>query len=92
LRCASDSYNIDLAASVVYQGGAISGSWQETTRNVNGGISGRSASEGRQIQAVAQAVGVTSNITLITRGNRQSWEIVTPGAEVPEVTVSLDRK
>jgi hypothetical protein len=92
LRCASDSYNIDLTASVVYQGGAISGTWQETTRNVNGGISGRSASEGRQIQAVAQAIGVTSNITLLTRGNHQSWEIVTPGAEVPEVTVSLDRK
>ena len=92
LRCASDSYNFDLTANVAYQGGTISGSWQEATRNVNGGISGRSASEGRQVQAVAQAPGVTSNITLTTRGNHQSVLIVTPGAEVPEITVSLEKK
>src|SRR5215467_10493287 len=92
LRCASDSYNFDLTAGVAYQGGAISGSWQESTRNVNGGISGHSASEGRQVQAVAQTIGVTSNITLITRGNHQSVSIVTPGTEVPEITVSLEKR
>src|SRR5215831_13161974 len=92
LRCASDSYNFDLTAGVAYQGGSISGSWQEATRNLGGGISGSSASEGRQVQAVAQTIGVTSNITLITRGNRQSVSITTPGAEVPEITVSLQRK
>jgi hypothetical protein len=92
LRCASDTYNFDLTASVAYQGGAISGSWQETTRNVNGGISGHAASEGRQVQAVAQSPGVTSNITLTTRGNHQSVSIVTPGAEVPEITVSLEKR
>jgi len=92
LRCASDSYNFDLTANLAYEGGAISGSWQEATRNVNGGISGRSASEGRQVQAVAQAVGITSNITLTTRGNHQSVQILTPGAEVPEISVSLEKK
>jgi len=92
LRCASDSYNFDLTANVAYQDGTISGTWQEATRNVNGGISGHSASEGRQVQAVAQTVGVASNITLTTRGNRQSVSIVTPGAEVPEITVSLEKK
>jgi hypothetical protein len=92
LRCASDSYNFDLSAGVAYQGGAISGSWQESTRNVGGGISGHSASEGRQVQAVAQTIGVTSNITLITRGNHQSVSIVTPGTEAPEITVSLEKR
>src|SRR5215467_8107728 len=92
MRCASDSYNFDLTANLAYEGGQITGSWQEATRNVNGGISGRSASEGRQVQAVAQAVGITSNITLTTRGNHQSVLIVTPGAEVPEITVSLERR
>jgi hypothetical protein len=28
LRCASDSYNFDLAGDVAYRGGAISGSWR----------------------------------------------------------------
>ena len=92
LRCASDSYNFDLTANVIYQGGELSGSWQEATRNVNGGISGRSTGEGRQVQAVAQAIGVTSTITLTTRGNHQSVLIVTPGAEVPEIAVSLEKK
>ena len=92
LRCASDSYNFDLTANLAYQGGEISGSWQEATRNVVGGISGRSAGEGRQVQAIAQAPGVTSNITLTTRGNHQSVSILTPGAEVPEIIVSLEKK
>jgi hypothetical protein len=92
LRCASDSYNFDLTANVAYQGGAISGSFQEATRSLTGGISGRSASEGRQVQAVAQAPGVTSNITLTTRGNHQSVSIVTPGTEVPEISVSLEKR
>jgi hypothetical protein len=92
LRCASDSYNFDLTANVAYQGGAISGSWQEATRSVVGGISGHSAGEGRQVQAVAQAPGVTSNISLTTRGNHQSVSIVTPGAEVPEITMSLEKR
>jgi hypothetical protein len=92
LRCASDSYNFDLTASLAYQAGAISGSFQEATRSVVGGISGHLTGEGRQVQAVAQAPGVTSNITLTTRGNHQSVSIVTPGADVPEITVSLERR
>jgi hypothetical protein len=92
MRCASDSYNIDLSAIVAYQGGSISGSWQETTRNVTGNISGQSSGGGSHVQAVASAPGVTSNITVTTRGNRQSVSIITPGAEVPEVTVSQERR
>jgi len=92
LLCASDSYKFDLTASVAYQGGSISGSFQEATRSVAGGISGRSTGEGRQVQAVAQAPGVTSNITLTTRGNHQSVSIETPGTEVPEISVSLEKK
>ena len=92
LRCASDSYNFDLTANLAYQGGTISGSWQEATRNVIGGISGHSTGDGRQMQAVAQSPGVTSSITLTTRGNHQSVSILTPGAEVPEITVSLEKK
>jgi len=92
MRCASDSYNIDLSVSVAYQGGSISGSWQETTRNVAGGISGQSSGGGSRVQAVATAPGITSNITLTTRGNHQSVSIITPGGEVPEVMVSLERR
>jgi hypothetical protein len=92
MRCASDSYNIDLSVSVAYQGGSISGAWQETTRNVAGGISGQASGGGSHVQAVASAPGITSNITLTTRGNHQSVSIITPGADVTEVMVSLEKK
>jgi hypothetical protein len=92
IRCASDSYNIDLTANVASQGGSFSGSWQEATRSVGGNISGQASGGGSHVQAVASGPGVTSNITVTTRGNHQSVSIVTPGADVPEVTVSQERK
>jgi hypothetical protein len=45
LRCASDSYNFDLAGDVAYRGGAISGSWSEATHNVAGIISGHASGD-----------------------------------------------
>jgi hypothetical protein len=92
LRCASDSYNFDLNANVSYEGGPISGSWSEATRSVNGTIQGRSSNNGRQVQAIAQAIGFTANLTLTTRGDKQSVLILSPGAEVPEVTITLDKR
>ena len=92
MRCASDSYNIDLNANVASQGGSVSGQWQEVTRNVSGGVSGQVSGGGSHIQVVASAPGVTSNITMTTRGSHQSVSIVTPGAEVPEVLVSLEKR
>ena len=40
LRCASGSYNFDLAGDVAYQGGTISGWWREAAHNAAGTISG----------------------------------------------------
>jgi hypothetical protein len=91
IRCASDSYNIELSASVAYQGGSISGSWQEATRGVGGSISGEVSGGGSHVRAIASG-SVTSNIIVSTRGNHQSVLIVTPGAEVSEVSVSQERR
>jgi hypothetical protein len=55
LRCASDSYRFDLRSDITSQGGAISGRFLETSRNVGGNISGR-ASPGT-IQARAEGAG-----------------------------------
>src|SRR3569833_2071352 len=41
IRCASDSYKFDLSSNVVLKGGgAIAGTWTETSRAVGGGIEG----------------------------------------------------
>jgi hypothetical protein len=92
LRCASDSYNFDLTATVIDEGGSISGVWNETTRNANGNLQGRSSGNGRQIQVVAQGPAFTANLTLTTRGAKQTILMQSPGAEVTEVNISLDKR
>jgi len=92
LRCASDSYNFDLTATVIDEGGSISGIWNETTRNASGNLQGRSSGNGRLVQAVAQGPAFSANLTLTTRGAKQTILMQSPGAEVTEVNISLDRR
>jgi hypothetical protein len=70
LTCASDSYKFNLTSNVMAQGSAVSGTWSETSRNINGNIEGRSG--GGVFQVVASAPGFSANISLTTRGNKQS--------------------
>jgi hypothetical protein len=70
LTCASDAYRFNLEGRVVSEGGAISGSWSESTRNVNGTLQGRGGSG--SFQVVASAPGFNAQLTLTTRGSRQS--------------------
>jgi hypothetical protein len=70
LTCASDAYKFDLAADVVDQGGAISGNWSESSRNVTGTLQGRGG--GGNFQVVANAAGFNANISLHTAGNKQT--------------------
>jgi len=70
LTCASDAYKFNLTSNVVAQGSAVAGTWSETSRNINGNLEGRSG--GGVFQVVASAPGFTANITLTTRGTKQS--------------------
>ncbi len=70
LTCASDSYKFQLSSNVVAQGNEVSGTWSEASRNINGNLQGRAG--GGIFQIVASAPGFTANLTLTTRGNRQS--------------------
>jgi hypothetical protein len=90
LRCASDSYNFELRTDVDYQGGNIAGRWAETTRNVEGRISG-SANAGR-INAVAQGPGFAAGLAMSTRSGRQSVSIRSSGTELSQVSIDLTRK
>ena len=90
IRCASDSYNFDLAGSVVYQGGAVTGTWSESTRGVSGTVSGRAG--GSTIQVFAQGAGFSAGLSMATHGNRQSVEIRPQGADVTAVSIVLSRR
>jgi hypothetical protein len=70
LTCASDAYKFQLSANVVDQGGAVSGTWSEASRNISGSLSGRGG--GGSFEVVASTGGFNASISLRTAGNRQS--------------------
>ena len=88
LTCASDSYKFNLASNVVSEGGSLSGTWSESSRGIAGTIQGRGSNG--NFQAVASAPGFTANISLSTRGNRQSVVIRSESA-FRSASISLSR-
>jgi hypothetical protein len=90
LKCASDSYNFDLSGEVEYRGGAISGEWTEASRNASGTIEGRAA--GDHIEAAATGPGFSANLSLTTRGSRQTVTIRPQGTDIRAVSLQLSRR
>ena len=90
LRCASDAYNFDLTGNVAYRGGEISGQWSEATRNASGTIEGRA--NGDHIEAAARGQNFSANLSLTTRGGRQTVSIHPQGGDVRAVSLALDRR
>jgi hypothetical protein len=90
LRCASDNYNFDLAGDVQYRGGAISGSWNEASRNASGTVSGHAA--GDHIEVLARGQSFSAELSLTTRGGRQSVSIHPEGTNVRAVSLELGRR
>jgi hypothetical protein len=88
LTCASDSYKFSLSTNITAQGAAISGTWSESTRNINGNLEGRSG--GGNFQVVATAPGFIANITLTTRGTKQTV-VIKPETQFKGATISMSR-
>ena len=88
LLCASDSYKFDLRSNVIAEGGALSGTWSETGRGVNGTLQGRGAAG--NFQVLASAAGFNANISLTTRGNRQSV-VIRAESQFRGASISLSR-
>jgi len=70
LTCASDAYKFNLGANVIDQGGQVSGTWTESSRNIAGSLQGRGG--GGNFQVVASTAGFNANISLRTAGNKQT--------------------
>src|SRR5215207_4845184 len=90
IRCASASYNFDLASDVNYRGGAISGSWNESSRNASGTISGRAS--GDHVEAAARGDSFSAHLSLTTRGGRQTVSIQPQGGNITSVSLALNRR
>ena len=90
LRCASDSYKFDLRIALSDKDGAILGNWNEVSKNVSGGISGRD-SRGL-IQVTARGQTFTAAVTVATHGNEQSVKIRAQSGDLSQVTITLRRQ
>ncbi len=88
LTCASDSYRFNLSSNLVATGGALSGTWNESSRGINGSLEGRGSNG--NFQVVASAPGFTANITLTTRGNKQSV-VIRAESQFKGASISLSR-
>src|SRR6202022_376910 len=64
LTCARASSRFILSSNVVAQGGALSGTWSESSRGVSGNLEGRGSNG--NFQVVASAPGFTANLSLAT--------------------------
>lgn len=89
LRCASDSYKIELTSNVVASGNKLSGTWSEATRNVSGDVQGTTS--GGRFQVVVSAGTFSADLILTTRGNSQSVVIRSQGGEFKGANITLTR-
>jgi hypothetical protein len=89
LVCASDSYRFDIHSTVVADGRSAQGSWQETTRGVQGSLAG--TIENGVFQGNVTGPGFTATISLQSTGRRQAVEIVPQGTSIAKVEVALAR-
>ena len=88
LKCASDSYKFELRSDIQANGGRISGSWTEATRNVNGNVDGTIS--GSEITALVQTNGYAANFNVSTRAGKQNISISSKG-ELRSVTMALSK-
>lgn len=89
LRCASDSYKIELTSNVVSSGSKLSGTWSESTRNVSGDVQGTTA--GGKFQVVVSAGTFSADLVLTTKGNSQSVTIRSHSGEFKGANITLAR-
>jgi hypothetical protein len=67
LRCASPSYNFDVRNRVTSHRGSITGSWNETTHNIGGQVTGTASAD--RVRARVEGGQFAADVTLAPIGN-----------------------
>ena len=88
VRCASDSYKVHILIDVQAQGSSFTGTWQETTRQASGDVSGRIPAKG-QLQASLNGVGFGIQLSASSNGRQQTISIQSQNTDVETVTIML---
>lgn len=88
IRCASQSYKIELRSSLSLAGGRVTGSWEERTYNAGGSISGTSTAGSLRLSFSGTMGG---SISVSYGGSNQQVSIRTSGSEFASISLSLKR-
>jgi hypothetical protein len=90
LRCASDSYKLDVRTKVAATGTRFTGKWNEVSRDTIGNISGSITPTG--IRGRIDGIGFTADLAIAIQANRQSVTIDPEGAtDISQVAITLTR-
>jgi len=95
LRCADDSFRLDITSNVVLAGGLLSGTWAEKSHSVWGNISGRAS--GSAILADVAGTGFAASINVRTKGDKEAVTMQSftlrprQGTDVASVAVALHK-
>ncbi len=90
LVCASDSFRVTIEMNATVEGGALQGQWQETTRGVQGQLTGQ-INRG-DFEGQVDGGGFTARISLRSNGRRQELQIQPSAGDIRSVDVSLSRR
>ena len=89
LVCASDAFRINIESNVTEEGGALRGEWRETTRGVQGDVSGQI---GRgDFEGQVTAGGVTVGMSIRVSGRRQAVSIRPSAGDIQGVDIVLSK-
>ncbi len=91
LRCASQTYSFDLVGQFqADEGSSVVGRWSEQTRNIGGTAVGRA--RGDRLQIHAEGGAFTADLTMVTRGRRQSVTLTSQGGgQAVSASITLHR-
>ena len=70
LRCAADSYRLDLVSDLVNQNGTLAGTWTETDRQAGGSVSG--SIDGDVISTKIRGTAFEAVVIITTHGDKQT--------------------
>lgn len=90
LRCASDSFNLQVGSDVSREADRITGTWTETTTGVSGNLNGTVSTD--RIDATTAALGVSARLSVMVRGNTQTVQLSSQGQVASTTAVTLRRQ
>jgi len=89
LVCASDAFRINIESNVTEEEGALRGQWRETTRGVQGDVSGQI---GRgDFEGQVTAGGVTVGMSIRVSGRKQAVSIRPSAGDIRGVDIVLSK-